>query len=51
MVHIFWLVPAAVAGAILQALIIFLLAKLHTRDRRTYTYIYNIETQQWEEAS
>ena len=51
MIHIFWLVPAALAGAIVNCIIIFLLARLHTRDRRSDTYVYNIQSQQWEEAS
>ena len=49
-VHIFWLVPAAVAGAAVNCLILFTLAWLQSRYRRSDTYIYNIETQHWEKA-
>lgn len=51
MVHIFWLIPAALAGAIVQALILFVLAQLHTYDRRTDTYVYNPDTQRWEKPA
>ena len=51
MVHIFWLVPAAVAGAAVNSLILFTLAWLETRNRRTDTYIYTTDTQHWEKAA
>jgi len=51
MVHIFWLVPAAVAGAAVNSLILFTLAWLQTRNRHTVTYVYNTQTQRWEQAS
>lgn len=51
MVHIFWLVPAAVAGAAVSTLILFTLAVLQTRNRCTETYIYNSKTQCWEKAA
>jgi len=51
MVHIFWLIPAAVAGAAVNCLILFTLAWLQTRNRHTETYVYNTHTQKWEQAS
>ena len=50
-IHIFWLLPALVAGAAINSFILFTLAWLQSRYRRSSTYTYNLDTQRWEKAA